>query len=430
MKGVTLVIVVVFILALAFAEAGPPKHKPKKVRCKNKYSPCYKKDLYCPASCPRTCSVDCNSCQAVCGPVPPLPPPPPKVQKPKKVECKDKKFPSCHNKPLFCPASCPRSCSVDCATCQPVCHAVKSPPLSSPKRVRCMNKKYPACYYREFTCPAACPQTCQVDSVTCSPVCNCNKPGAVCEDPRFIGADGITFYFHGKKDQDFCLVTDSNLHINARFIGKRDSNMGRDFTWVQSLGILFDNHKLYIGAQKTATWNDALDRLSLSYDDHPISLLETEGASWKSTAGGVTITRSRPTNAVEVEAEGKFKIKAVVVPITDKDSLIHKYGITPQEDCFAHLDLSFKFNSLSDEVNGVLGQTYGSNYTSRVKMGVANPVLGGDKKFHSSSMFATDCAVARFNGNGNENEGSYAGIEFADLNCASGISGSGVVCKR
>ncbi|KAK4340211.1 hypothetical protein RND71_041673 [Anisodus tanguticus] len=46
----------------------------------------------------------------------------------------------------------------------------------------------------------------------------CDKPGAVCQDPRFIGADGITFYFHGK-DKDFCLVSDSNLHINGHFIG-------------------------------------------------------------------------------------------------------------------------------------------------------------------------------------------------------------------
>ncbi|KMT05515.1 hypothetical protein BVRB_7g176390 [Beta vulgaris subsp. vulgaris] len=302
-----------------------------------------------------------------------------------------------------------------------------TPPASatSGKQVRCMDRYYPGCYYRQFTCPAACPESCQVDCNTCSPVCDCNKPGAVCQDPRFVGADGITFYFHGKKDQDFCLVSDSNLHINAHFIGKRKSNMGRDFTWVQALGILFDNHQLYIGAQKTATWNNAMDRLSLSFDGQPIDLFETEGASWTSPSGSVTITRSKATNAVEIEAEGNFKIKAIVVPITEKDSLIHKYEID-QDDCFAHLDLSFKFYSLSGDVNGVLGQTYGSNYVSRVKMGVANPIVGGEKEFHSSNLFATDCGVVRFNGNGNPSQG----MEFADLNCASGFSGRGVVCRR
>jgi len=257
---------------------------------------------------------------------------------------------------------------------------------------------------------------------------DCNKPGAVCQDPRFIGADGITFYFHGKKDRDFCLVTDSNLHINAHFIGKRNANMGRDFTWVQSLGILFDNHKLYIGALKTGTWNDAMDHLALGFNGQPIILPEVEGASWQSQSGDITITRSRATNAVELAAEGKFKIKAVVVPITEKESMIHQYGVT-QEDCFAHLDLSFKFHSLSGEVNGVLGQTYATNYVSRVKMGVDMPVLGGEKEFSSSDLFSADCTVARFTGNGNGNYTYTDGIQLPDLNCAAG-NGPGVVCKR
>ncbi|KAL2899492.1 N-(5'-phosphoribosyl)anthranilate isomerase, partial [Bienertia sinuspersici] len=344
---------------------------------------------------------------------------------PKKAKCQDKYSP-CYNILYACPESCPQSCSVDCDSCQTVCDSPPPSPTSSkPKRVRCMNQDYPDCYYRQFTCPADCRDSCQVDCATCGPVCDCNKPGAVCQDPRFIGADGITFYFHGKKDQDFCLVSDSNLHINAHFIGKRTTTMGRDFTWVQSLGLLFDNHQLYLGALKTATWDDAVDRLSLSFDGQPIFLDESKGATWTSPTGKVTVTRSKASNAIEVEAEGNFKIKAVVVPITEKESLMHGYGITPQEDSFAHLDLSFKFYSLSDEVNGVLGQTYGSKYVSRVKMGVANPVLGGDREFHSSSLFATDCGVAKFNGNN-----PSKGMEFADLNCASGLSGSGVVCRR
>lgn len=80
----------------------------------------------------------------------------------------------------------------------------------------------------------------------------CDKPGAVCEDPRFIGGDGVTFYFHGQKERDFCLVSDTNLHINGHFIGKRGDGMKRDFTWVQSIGVLFDDHKLFVGAKKVS----------------------------------------------------------------------------------------------------------------------------------------------------------------------------------
>jgi hypothetical protein len=48
-------------------------------------------------------------------------------------------------------------------------------------------------------------------------------PGTSCGDPRFTGGDGNTFYFHGKKDDNFCIVTDVGLHINAHFIRAKNS---------------------------------------------------------------------------------------------------------------------------------------------------------------------------------------------------------------
>ncbi|XP_030454901.2 uncharacterized protein LOC115676154 [Syzygium oleosum] len=301
--------------------------------------------------------------------------------------------------------------------------------VSGGKRVRCKNRNYPHCYGLEQSCPSACASTCEVDCVTCKTVCSCDNPGAVCQDPRFIGGDGITFYFHGKKNRDFCLVSDTNLHINAHFIGRRNANMHRDFTWVQSLGILFGSHNLFIGALKTSSWDDAIDRLSLYLNGAPITLPQHEGALWHSkTTPRISFTRHRDTNAIKIEVEKNFKIKAMVVPITRKDSLIHNYGIT-NEDRFAHLDLSFKFYALSSDVSGVLGQTYARNYVSRAKMDVAMPVLGGEREFASSGLFTTDCAASRFIGqlaprNSTEN------FEYADLECAGGVEGSGVVCKR
>ncbi|KAI3980040.1 hypothetical protein MKX01_042694 [Papaver californicum] len=214
----------------------------------------------------------------------------------------------------------------------------------------------------------------------------------------FIGGDGITFYFHGKLNRYFCLLSDSNLHINAHFIGKRNQSLKRDFTWVQS-----------IGARKTANWDDAVDRLGLTFDGHPIYLPESEGAKWQSEiAPGVTITRSSVTNKVIVEVEGNFKITTTVVPVTEEESKVHNYAIT-KDDCFAHLDLGFKFYSLGENVNGVLGQTYANNYVN-----VSHQVY-----LQRNALLLDLLAPLAANPS-----------EYAIISCSSGIDGLGVVCKK
>ncbi|ONK55476.1 uncharacterized protein A4U43_UnF2630 [Asparagus officinalis] len=309
-----------------------------------------------------------------------------------------------------------------------VCAALFLSVAEARRKVKCHNKKaYPHCAGYQFYCPDSCEHSCYVDCELCRPVCSCDKPGGVCQDPKFVGGDGITFYFHGKKDRDFCLLSDSDLHINAHFIGKRGPTMSRDFTWVQSVALLFDDHRLYVGAQKTAAWDNDVDRLEISYDGQTIDLPATEGARWQSsTLPALSIVRSLGTNAVTLEAEGKFKITANVVPITEQESRVHNYGITA-EDCFAHLELGFKFYSLTDDVHGVLGQTYREGYVSRVKMSANNPIMGGEHKFSASELFAPDCAVSRF---GRAGSGIAMMSELSSVNCASGIAGRGLVCKK
>ncbi|KAI3675322.1 hypothetical protein L1987_84911 [Smallanthus sonchifolius] len=395
--------------------------------------------------------------------------PPGIAKNPVEAKCEDPSYKQCHNLVHVCPKFCDYGCYVHCPSCKPICNnstlqspppviqppivtppTPQSPPTPTPPspspptptppspapptwvpppapqrtKARCKQQNYPQCYATEHACPP-CPDKCEVDCVTCKPVCTCDMPGAVCQDPRFIGADGITFYFHGKKDKDFCLVTDNNLHINAHFIGKRNQNMGRDFTWVQSIGILFDNHKLQIAAQKTSTWDDSIDRISITFDGENIILPQTKASKWQSST--LSITRIQDTNDVVVEVENMFKITAKVVPITKQDSRIHNYDIT-DDDCFAHLDLKFKFLSLGDDVDGVLGQTYKSDYVSKVKMGVLMPVMGGDSKFLSADLFATDCSVARFKGS--REDGSQLKLQLPSLKCQSGLDGRGVICKR
>ncbi|XP_052139991.1 uncharacterized protein LOC127759805 [Oryza glaberrima] len=246
-------------------------------------------------------------------------------------------------------------------------------------------------------CDKRCPNQCIVMCPSCKTFCMCDfYPGVSCGDPRFTGGDGNNFYFHGKKDHDFCIVSDADLHINAHFIGKRNPTMSRDFTWIQALGIRFADHRLYIGALKTAKWNSDVDRLELAFDGAPVDVPAELGARWESAAvPGLTVIRTAATNAVRVQLAGVFDIMANVVPITEQDSRIHNYGVT-EEDSLAHLDIGFKFYDLSDDVHGVLGQTYRSDYVNKLSVSASMPVMGGAPSYVASDIFSTDCAVARF----------------------------------
>ncbi|XP_037410634.1 uncharacterized protein LOC119273636 [Triticum dicoccoides] len=246
-------------------------------------------------------------------------------------------------------------------------------------------------------CESRCPDQCFVLCPSCKTLCMCDYyPGISCGDPRFTGGDGNNFYFHGKKDQDFCVVSDADLHVNAHFIGMHNPATDRNFTWIQAIGMRFVDHRLFVGAKKTVKWNNRVDHLEMALDDETIDLPAKLDARWESAAvAGLTITRTATTNGIRVQLKGVFDIMASVVPVTEKDSRIHNYGVT-EEDSLAHLDIGFKFHDLTDDVHGVLGQTYRSDYINKLRVSASMPVMGGITSYVSSDIFATDCAVARF----------------------------------
>ncbi|KAF8706561.1 hypothetical protein HU200_030844 [Digitaria exilis] len=274
----------------------------------------------------------------------------------------------------------------------------KDKPKPKPMKVKCHDRKlYPYCYGKPMECPAECSQSCYADCNACKPVCVCSVPGA-CGDPRFIGGDGNAFYFHGHKDADFCVVSDRDLHINAHFIGKRGADgMSRDFTWIQAIAVLFDgHHRLYIGARKTATWDDDVDRMEITLDGEHVRLPQETDATWTSTSvPALSITRTKAANGVLIVLDGRFKIRANAVPITEEESRVHRYGVT-SDDCLAHLDIAFKFDALTGDVHGVVGQTYRSDYVNGFDVKASMPTMGGESNFTTSGLFAADCAVARY----------------------------------
>lgn len=225
---------------------------------------------------------------------------------------------------------------------------------------------------------------------------SCNGVGSGCYDPRFIGSDGVVFYFHGRKDEHFNLVSDHHLQINARFIGLRPSGRTRDFTWIQALGLMFGPHTLSIEATDHVNkWDDAVDHLNLSFDDELIQIPEGHLSEWKSSDSAVKVERTGSRNSIMISIEEIAEVSVNVVPVTKENDMVHKYGI-PSDDCFAHLEVQFRFFNLSTEVEGVLGRTYRPGFENPAKQGVEMPVVGGEDKYRTSSLLSSDCKMCLF----------------------------------
>ncbi|GKV28826.1 hypothetical protein SLEP1_g37824 [Rubroshorea leprosula] len=270
---------------------------------------------------------------------------------------------ACHNKILTCPSQCSER---------------------KPKH----NKKHKGCF---IDCSSKCEVTCKWRKA------NCDGYGSLCYDPRFVGGDGVMFYFHGAKGGNFAIVSDDDLQINAHLIGTRPEGRTRDFTWVQTLAIMFDSHTLVIAANRVAQWDDNVDALSIKWDGQAIEIPTEGNAEWKAESGEreVAVERTDNTNSVKVTVTGLLEMDVRVRPIGEKENKVHNYQL-PAGDAFAHLETQFKFTGLTDQVEGILGKTYRPDYVSPVKRGVPMPMMGGEDKYKTPSLFTAACKVCRF----------------------------------
>ncbi|OAY28648.1 uncharacterized protein LOC110602713 [Manihot esculenta] len=301
------------------------------------------------------------------------------------------------------------------------------------------------CYGKYVRCPDECPSTssqnpkakvCYVNcnNPHCKPECkrrkpDCNTPGSACYDPRFIGGDGVVFYFHGKSNEHFNLVSDSILHINGRFIGHRPAGRSRDFTWIQALGILFNSYTFSLEATKSATWDGEVDHLKFTYNGQDLVIPEGSLSIWYSPRKDIKVERISSKNSVIVTLKDTAEILINVVPVTKEDDRVHKYQV-PANDCFVHLEVQFRFFNLSPKVDGVLGRTYRPDFENSAKPGVAMPVLGDEEKYKTPSLLSAKCESCIFSQGGSEQKTSSI-IDFGTLDCTRGASaGYGIICRK
>eukprot|EP00850_Spirogloea_muscicola_P008173 SM000043S15801 [mRNA] locus=s43:205175:208348:+ [translate_table: standard] len=198
---------------------------------------------------------------------------------------------------------------------------------------------------------------------------------------------------------DFCLVSDRNLQINAHFIGQRNPHGRHDFTWVQkAVAILYGEHKLYVGAQQEAIWDNRKDHLVFILDGKP--LLDVTGtkleAVYDSEDAGVQIRRPGSANLGSVEVQGLVKLTLEVKPIPKRN--------WTETSCFAHIDMAMDFAQLSNRAEGVLGQTYQKLWhppnvrEETARSGMKAYILQDVESYQTSSLLEQDCPVTIFEG--------------------------------
>ncbi|EEF28676.1 uncharacterized protein LOC8277669 [Ricinus communis] len=311
--------------------------------------------------------------------------------------------------------------------------------------VKC-NNAASRCYGKNVYCPAECPSTyskdpyakvCYIncDHPQCKTECkrrkaSCDTPGSACYDPRFIGGDGVVFYFHGKSNEHFSLVSDTNLQINGRFIGHRPAGRTRDFTWIQALGVLFNTRTFSLEATKAATWDSEIDHLKFTYNGQDLVVPEGSLSIWYSPEKDVKVERVSSRNSAIVTLKDTVEILVNVVPVTKEDDRVHNYQV-PANDCFVHLEVQFRFFNLSPKVDGVLGRTYRPDFENPAKPGVAMPVLGGEEKYRTPSLLSPDCQSCIFSTQSGSKQEASSSIDYGTLDCTRGASaGYGIVCRK
>jgi hypothetical protein len=185
-----------------------------------------------------------------------------------------------------------------------------------------------------------------------------------------------------------------------------------------------------------ATWDDEVEHLKFSYNGNELNMPQGHLSVWTSPENDVRVERTSDKNSVTIIFPEVAEILVNVVPVTKEDDRIHNYQI-PLDDCFAHLEVQFRFYGLSSKVEGVLGRTYQLDFENPAKPGVAMPVVGGEDKYKTTSLLSSDCKSCVFSPAGvsnmeeSEDSSPSSAMRYGMLDCTSGATGgNGIVCRK
>ncbi|CAI6002563.1 unnamed protein product [Closterium sp. NIES-65] len=263
-------------------------------------------------------------------------------------------------------------------------------------------------------------------------------------DPHFRGAHGTRFEFNGLPEQSFCLLTDRNLHVNMRMRGYYDTrttgasilkNGKAVRTWIRELGFLWTDaagkkHSFRLLARdgkKTARGKGFLKEIE--YDGHVLPLLKL-GEKY-SLKGGLTFA----FEAYEKAGRGFFDVDSYHLEIEGLLKMGIKLRVAhpllqTKDDAEAHLNVHFEHIYRTDDIHGIMGQTYRDGREKRaldyntLSQVIGRPIAadgpsgagfldGNVKDYRTSGVLSPDCLYTAYDGHDLPTIASYKGIQMA-----------------
>ncbi|CAI5994189.1 unnamed protein product [Closterium sp. NIES-64] len=252
----------------------------------------------------------------------------------------------------------------------------------------------------------------------------CNSAPEILNDPHLVGAHGTHFDFNGRPDRTFCLLTDRDLHVNMLLRGYYDDRTegaalvvdGKAVhTWIKELGIVWTakgkTHKVRLAARSGKQQERGAGFMkTIEIDGYPIKRMAVGNSV--SATGGLTITFK------DLEQEGPYDVDYYTLSIDGLVSLDLRLRVanpklqTPT-DAEAHINVGIVELEHTEEIHGVLGQTYRDDHSRRAAdfqkliASLHHPISadgesgkgfldGTPRSYESSSVLAVDCAHTTF----------------------------------
>lgn len=233
-------------------------------------------------------------------------------------------------------------------------------------------------------------------------------------DPHFTGADKSSFEFSGIPNNNYALLSDHDLQVNAFFGGRFDD--GKALNWIRKVGILWKTHTLVLEAREGPEWkygNGYMQRILV--DNLPVVLTSAGESAAFSFADGVDI---EVTWQLAEEPSGddvvdKYEVrlgKLLNVALTLRPEVA---SLRTQEDGVVHFSVNFVGAMLSKDVHGIIGQTYRPDFVGRLEKqnlvwsellqknvvpteNAEGFIDGRPEDYKVPHLLSTDCTVSRF----------------------------------